>query len=248
MELDRPPPVARASNFGLHTPVSHRLFGLMLCSTLGSLVVLLTNHPPRFRRVDRATPAKKAPHNPTVVVTDVMAAISLLNGLLSFFGTCGDWGDLGICVYRSGRPSPRSTPAHTTTHPHYAPYTAPVHDMTVQVPHGVYAVAEPVDIPSTSFGFAVAFALLTAGALAASSTHIWSCYTLGCRIAGGAPPAPWKTWTFAVFEFIFIVLWFGSHVNNQYRLRALPFHSFFGACLQSPARTTHTHTYVSPVS
>ena len=90
--LDSPPPVVHSSNWGLHTPASQRLFALMLFSTLGSLAVLLTTHPPRFRRVHHTAASKKTPHNPTVVVTDFIAGISLLTGLLAFFGTCG-WGE-----------------------------------------------------------------------------------------------------------------------------------------------------------
>lgn len=240
MELDRPPPVVHAShNWGLHTPVSHRLFGLMLCSTLSSLAILLTNHSPRFRRADHASATKKAPHNPMVVVTDCLAVISLLNGLLAFFGMCGDGGDVGMHVL-IGSTAPAQASAHNGSSP--SQFAAPVEVMTVQVPHGVYVVAEPVDVPSTSLGFAVAFSLLTAGALAASSLQQWSCYTLGCRIGDGTPPPRWKTWAFMVFEFTFIVLWFGSHVYNQYRLRTQPFHGFFGACREPGPNHINTRT------
>ena len=98
----------------------------------------------------------------------------------------------------------------------------------MQVPHGVYAIAEPVDVPSTSLGFAVVFSLLTGGALAASSWHIWSCYSMGCRIAQGAPAAHWKTWAFMLFEFVFVVMWLESHVHTQLRLRIDTFHGVFG--------------------
>lgn len=100
--------------------------------------------------------------------------------------------------------------------------------MRVQVPVGHFSVTRPVSIPSTSVGFAIALCLLTAGALAISSFHIWSCYRIGCQIAGNAAPACWKTTAFTSYVVTFVVMWFASHVNSQRSLRMKPFHLMFG--------------------
>lgn len=89
MDDSKPPLVVRASNLGLDTPLSHRLLGLMLTSAAVSLAVLLTNHPPlRWlgRGKERDGKKKKAQHNVTILVTDLLACVALLNGLLAFFG------------------------------------------------------------------------------------------------------------------------------------------------------------------
>lgn len=97
MDTDQPPPVVHATNLGLDTPVSHRLLALMLVSVVSGLGVLYTNHSILLRwarRANRNDGGKKASHNPTIVVTDLLAAISLVNGVLAFFGACvpGMWG------------------------------------------------------------------------------------------------------------------------------------------------------------
>lgn len=101
--------------------------------------------------------------------------------------------------------------------------------MTVQVPHGAYAVTQPQDVPSTPLGYAVVFTLLTAAALAASSLHTWACYSIGCQIAGGGV-ARWKTLGIMAFLLVFVGAWFGSHVQTQANLRRLDFEEMFSTC------------------
>lgn len=99
----------------------------------------------------------------------------------------------------------------------------------MQVPVGkVFSVTRPMDVPSTSLGFAIVFTLLSTCALTISSFHIWECYRLGCQIVGSAAPAPWKTTVFVSYVITFVVMWFGSHVHNQRSLRIKPFHLIFG--------------------
>lgn len=105
--------------------------------------------------------------------------------------------------------------------------------MTVHVPVGHFSVPRPVSVPSTSLEFAVIFSLLTTCALSISSFHIWECYRIGCQITGSAAPARWKTTAFLAYVITFVVMWFGSHVNNQRCLRMKPFHIMFGAsCIE----------------
>lgn len=93
------PTVEHASNLALDRPASYRLLGLMLASVLVSLAVLFAHHPPfgwtpRLQRgasggaggAGERKGRKKAPHHLTIAVTDMLAGITLVNGLLAFFG------------------------------------------------------------------------------------------------------------------------------------------------------------------
>lgn len=85
----RPPAVVRASNLGLDTPLSHRLFGLLVASAAVSLAVLFSNHRGTAKGERPGGSKKKKPqHTMTVLVTDVLAGITLANGVLAFFGAC----------------------------------------------------------------------------------------------------------------------------------------------------------------
>lgn len=98
-EIDTPPAVVHASNLALDTPASRRLLGLMLASVVVSLGILYSHHAPAgwwqrvwLRRRGRSRPeqrggGKKAPRHLAVVATDTLAGITLVNGLLAFFGT-----------------------------------------------------------------------------------------------------------------------------------------------------------------
>lgn len=97
-ELDTRPTVVRASNLALATPVSQRLLGLMLASVAVSLGVLYSHHAPadwlrllrgrqRGQRPEQQG-GKKTQRHLAVVATDTLAAITLVNGLLAFFGAC----------------------------------------------------------------------------------------------------------------------------------------------------------------
>ena len=95
------------------------------------------------------------------------------------------------------------------------------------MPRGGYAVTQPVDVASTSLGYAIVFSLLTAVAFALSSFHTWECYSIGNQISGVAV-ARWKTQCTTAFLFFFVVSWFGNQVQNQANLRRLNFHEMFG--------------------
>ena len=115
----QPPAVVRgAPNWALETPTSHRLLGLLVASVAASLAVLLTNHvSPRWLRGAGDRKGKKALHISTIIVTHVQAVLTLVNGLLAFFGAGfflsgwgGMWGDDSRA--RPTRPNQSKTRLH----------------------------------------------------------------------------------------------------------------------------------------
>ena len=88
MDVNEPLSVVRGPpNWALETPTSYRLLGLVAVSVVASIAVLVTNRaPPGFWRGARDRRSKKALHNLTIIVTDVLAGITLVNGVLAFFG------------------------------------------------------------------------------------------------------------------------------------------------------------------
>ena len=97
-EIDTPPAVIHASNLALDTPASRRLLGLMLGSVAVSLGVLYTHHAPARwwqrlwlrgprRRAEQRSGGTKTARHLAVAATDTLAGITLVNGLLAFFGT-----------------------------------------------------------------------------------------------------------------------------------------------------------------
>lgn len=98
--------------------------------------------------------------------------------------------------------------------------------MTVQVPHGAYAVTEPQNVPSTPLGYVIVFCLFTVAALGASSLHTWECYSIGCQISGVAVPR-WKTVSIMAFLLTFVIVWLEGNIQTQIGLRRLDFHELF---------------------